>query len=226
MSRPPRERSPGGPASPRVAPTAEYRDGEARDEHGSTSHCESAVDPESGWRVDGPVHACDDGCGGRAAGDKPIDFAHDIAPLIKAHCAKCHTDGNYKGSFSLDTREAMLKSKAVVPGKSGESELIERLTSDDPEFRMPPKGQRLTRRRGRPAQGRGSTRGCPGSRVHVQADRLRGPAEAPSSQAAARAQRPRPPDRPHRRRLLCRAARYRRPRRWTTRPLLGGRSST
>ena len=84
-----------------------------------------------------------------AAGDdapppKPIDFAHDIVPLIKARCAECHTNGKYKGSFSLDTREAMLKSKAVVPGKSGESELIERITSDDPDFRMPPKGERLT----------------------------------------------------------------------------------
>ena len=38
----------------------------------------------------------------------------------------------------------MLKSEAIVPGKSGESELIERVTSDDPDFRMPPKGQRLT----------------------------------------------------------------------------------
>ena len=75
---------------------------------------------------------------------KPIDFAHDVAPLLKVHCAKCHTDGTYKGSFSLDTRETMLKSKAVVPGKSGESELIERITSDDPELRMPPKGARLT----------------------------------------------------------------------------------
>ncbi len=74
---------------------------------------------------------------------KPIDFAHDIAPLIKARCAECHTDGAYKGSFSLDTREAMLKSEAIVPGKSGESELIDRITSDDPDFRMPPKGERL-----------------------------------------------------------------------------------
>src|SRR4051812_2570942 len=75
---------------------------------------------------------------------KPIDFAHDIAPLLKAHCAECHTDGKYKGSFSLDTREAMLKSEAVVPGKSGESELIERVTSDDPDEVMPQKGERLT----------------------------------------------------------------------------------
>src|SRR5207237_3389034 len=49
------------------------------------------------------------------AGDAPqrkkIDFAHDIAPLIKARCAECHTDGKYKGSFSLDTPEAMLKAE-------------------------------------------------------------------------------------------------------------------
>jgi hypothetical protein len=81
---------------------------------------------------------------GDGPGRKPVDFAHDIVPLIKARCAECHTDGKYKGSFSLDTREAMLKSDAIVPGKSGESELIERVTSDDPDYRMPQKGAWLT----------------------------------------------------------------------------------
>jgi Protein of unknown function (DUF1549)/Protein of unknown function (DUF1553)/Planctomycete cytochrome C len=38
----------------------------------------------------------------------------------------------------------MLKSEAVVPGKSAESELIERVTSDDPDYVMPQKGKRLT----------------------------------------------------------------------------------
>src|SRR5262245_65433942 len=79
----------------------------------------------------------------RAADPKPVDFAHDVVPLIKTHCAKCHTDGTYKGSFSLDTREAALKSEAISPGKGDESELVARLTSDDPEERMPPKGDRL-----------------------------------------------------------------------------------
>src|SRR4051794_20981879 len=79
----------------------------------------------------------------QAAEPKRVDFAHDVVPLIKAHCAKCHTDGTYKGSFSLDTREAALKSTAIAPGKAGESELVARLTSDDPEERMPPKGDPL-----------------------------------------------------------------------------------
>jgi len=75
---------------------------------------------------------------------KRTDFAHDIVPLLKTHCAKCHTNGTYKGSFSFDTRETVLKSKAVVLGKADESDLIDRITSDDPEERMPPKGVRLT----------------------------------------------------------------------------------
>ena len=73
-----------------------------------------------------------------------IDFVHDIVPIIKTHCAECHTNGTYKGSFSMDTRETMLKSEAIVSGKSGESELVERITSDEPDFRMPQKGDRLT----------------------------------------------------------------------------------
>lgn len=81
---------------------------------------------------------------GFAADPKSVDFAHDIVPLIKDRCAKCHTDGTYKGAFSLDTRQSVLKSEAVVPGKSAESDLIARLLSDDPEERMPPKGDRLT----------------------------------------------------------------------------------
>jgi hypothetical protein len=78
-----------------------------------------------------------------AQAPKPVDFAHDVVPIIKARCAKCHTNGEYKGTFSLDTREAILKSKNVVPGKSADSELFKRITSDDPDFRMPNKGDRL-----------------------------------------------------------------------------------
>jgi hypothetical protein len=77
-----------------------------------------------------------------------IDFAHEIAPLIKQRCAKCHTGQEKQGSLSLNTRESLVKGgesgPAVVPGKSGASELIRRLTSEDPDLRMPPEGSPLS----------------------------------------------------------------------------------
>jgi len=80
-----------------------------------------------------------------AQGPSPkIDFAHDVAPIIKARCAECHTNGKYKGGVNLDTRPDLLKSKAVTPGKSGDSELFKRITHKDPKERMPPKGEPLS----------------------------------------------------------------------------------
>ncbi|MBM3980314.1 MAG: DUF1553 domain-containing protein [Planctomycetes bacterium] len=77
--------------------------------------------------------------------EKPTDFAHEVVPILKAKCAKCHTNGTYKGALSFDTREALLKSKAVLPGKSAMSELHKRVTSTDAETRMPPgKAEPLT----------------------------------------------------------------------------------
>ncbi|MFO0825331.1 MAG: PSD1 and planctomycete cytochrome C domain-containing protein [Gemmataceae bacterium] len=76
--------------------------------------------------------------------DDKTDFAHAVVPILKAKCAKCHTNGTYKGALSFDTREELLKSKAAVPGKSGDSELIKRVTSQDKELRMPPQGDPLT----------------------------------------------------------------------------------
>ncbi len=73
---------------------------------------------------------------------KPLDFAHEVAPILKKHCAKCHTNGTYKGSISFDTRVDIVK-KAVVPGQSAKSKLIARVTSKDPDERMPPKSKPL-----------------------------------------------------------------------------------
>lgn len=79
-----------------------------------------------------------------AAQEAKIDFAHDIVPLLKAKCAKCHTNGTYKGGLSFDTREALLKSKAITLGKGSASALVKRVTSTDADERMPPQGDRLT----------------------------------------------------------------------------------
>jgi hypothetical protein len=83
------------------------------------------------------------GSTGQAQTPTTVDFAHDIAPIIKARCGECHTNGKTKGDLSLDTRESLLKGKVAVPGKSAASEIIKRITSHDPMERMPPKGDAL-----------------------------------------------------------------------------------
>jgi hypothetical protein len=73
-----------------------------------------------------------------------VDFSHDVLPLLKKHCVKCHADGRYEADFSIDTREALLETGAAEPGASADSALMERVTSDDADFRMPPEGPALT----------------------------------------------------------------------------------
>ena len=75
------------------------------------------------------------------------DFAHDIVPILRTHCAKCHSGDKRQGGLSLDTRELLLaggeSGQVVEPGASSRSLLFERVTSDDADQRMPPEGQPL-----------------------------------------------------------------------------------
>ncbi len=75
---------------------------------------------------------------------KPVDFSHEVLPLLDAHCAKCHTNGRYEGELSLDTRESILEAEVALPGHGAESEIVVRVTSDDPEVRMPLKSPPLS----------------------------------------------------------------------------------
>jgi hypothetical protein len=82
--------------------------------------------------------------GAKTQAAEPIDFAHDVLPILREHCAECHTNGRYEGELSFDTREALIESEVAVPGKSSESALLERLTSDDPDVRMPAESEPLS----------------------------------------------------------------------------------
>ncbi len=66
-----------------------------------------------------------------------VDFAHAIVPILKSHCVECHGGRQHKGDFSINTRESILQADAVEPGKAADSELIDLVTSDDPDERMP-----------------------------------------------------------------------------------------
>lgn len=67
-----------------------------------------------------------------------VDFVHDVAPVLKKHCVECHGGDKSEGGFSMNTRASLLDAEAAVPGKSGKSEMILRLRSDNPDEQMPP----------------------------------------------------------------------------------------
>jgi Protein of unknown function (DUF1553)/Protein of unknown function (DUF1549)/Planctomycete cytochrome C len=78
-----------------------------------------------------------------------ISYNRDIRPILSNHCFKCHGPDLKKGGLDLQVREMAIKPRgqrgpALVPGKSGESRLIERISSKDEMERMPPKGKPLT----------------------------------------------------------------------------------
>ena len=73
-----------------------------------------------------------------------VDFSHDVVPILRARCGKCHTNGVAKGDFAMDTKASFLKSDAISAGKAAESDLIERIKSNEKEFKMPPEGPRLS----------------------------------------------------------------------------------
>lgn len=73
-----------------------------------------------------------------------IDFSHDILPLLKKKCAACHSNGVYKGGLSIETREQLIESSNISVGNHLKSEVFSRITSNDPEEKMPPEGSPLT----------------------------------------------------------------------------------
>ena len=77
------------------------------------------------------------------ANGQEVDFAHEVLPILRQHCVKCHSNGTYRSGFSIDTRSSILNSGQVDSDSPDESELIQRLISPDPDYRMPPESDPL-----------------------------------------------------------------------------------
>jgi hypothetical protein len=74
-----------------------------------------------------------------------IQFSRDVRPILSDACYQCHGPDKEtrQGGLRLDERDgafATLDSGgvAIVPGDLTQSQLIERITSEDPDLRMPP----------------------------------------------------------------------------------------
>jgi len=73
-----------------------------------------------------------------------IDFSRQIRPLLSDKCFRCHgpDDKSREGDLRLDLGEAAHQS-AIVAGNVGDSELVKRITSNDPDKQMPPTDSKL-----------------------------------------------------------------------------------
>jgi mono/diheme cytochrome c family protein len=84
-------------------------------------------------------------CASLGAAETPkLTFEHDVRPILKVHCFRCHGDeAEHEGSLDLRLVRLMQaggdSGPAVVAGKAGESLLVQRIADGE----MPPKGSRL-----------------------------------------------------------------------------------
>jgi len=74
--------------------------------------------------------------------DDEVHFSRDIRPILNQNCMPCHGGVRQKNGVSFLFREEALGTgksgkRTIVPGKPNESELIKRVTSSDPDTRMP-----------------------------------------------------------------------------------------
>jgi hypothetical protein len=85
-----------------------------------------------------------------AADPNPPSYSKEILPLLRRRCLSCHGAVQQEGGLRLDSLPAVHlggASGSVLPDQIGSlGSLLERVTSDDPSMKMPPKGGPLTKK--------------------------------------------------------------------------------
>src|SRR5882724_7798023 len=77
-------------------------------------------------------------------GGPAVDFNRDVLPVLSNHCFQCHgpDEAARKAKLRLDTKDGAFRVRdgvaVIVPGKSADSELYRRTSSDDASEVMPP----------------------------------------------------------------------------------------
>jgi mono/diheme cytochrome c family protein len=77
-----------------------------------------------------------------------VDFAADVQPILKKRCEACHGAAQQMSGVRFDQRDAALaggySGPVILPGKSAESKLIQRVSGAPGMVAMPPSGPRLS----------------------------------------------------------------------------------
>ena len=74
-----------------------------------------------------------------AATAERIDYNWQVRPILSDNCYRCHGPDakSRQAGLRLDDKDSAYL-QAISPGNPGESELVKRITSKDPNYRMPP----------------------------------------------------------------------------------------
>ena len=77
-----------------------------------------------------------------------MDFVRQVQPILQSACYECHGPKKHKGKLRLDSRPLAMhgggSGRAIVPGDSGKSYLIQRVLGRGDEDRMPLKHDPLS----------------------------------------------------------------------------------
>lgn len=65
-------------------------------------------------------------------------FNRDVRPILSDNCFHCHGPDKQRSRLRLDVPDVPVEKGAIVPGDTKDSELVKRIRSSDPEYRMPP----------------------------------------------------------------------------------------
>lgn len=78
----------------------------------------------------------------------PIDFERDVAPILRDRCLECHNKRDYRGGFSLHSREAALaggeSGQVILPEDAALSYLLDLIRPVDGKAEMPKDGEPLS----------------------------------------------------------------------------------
>jgi Protein of unknown function (DUF1549)/Planctomycete cytochrome C len=74
-----------------------------------------------------------------AAKNRRLDYNWDVRPILSDNCYRCHGPDakSRQAGLRLDQKDSAY-AQAIDPGKPDQSELMKRITSKDPTYRMPP----------------------------------------------------------------------------------------
>lgn len=80
-----------------------------------------------------------------SAAVKPVDFNREVRPILSDNCFQCHgpDEKTRKANLRLDMREGAFAA-VIIPGKSAESRLYQRVSHAKKAMRMPPPVSGLT----------------------------------------------------------------------------------